>query len=132
MAVQPAPQRVFLSFARVTHLRSLLAGIVVAVVVLLFARPQTAQAQNASPSDEPEPIALVASVEAIEAKRKELKQLLEVDIPKTLKGINAAAAEGDLVRLAGPPVLDRRTPRHATEPDHRRDGCAAVFADPSA
>jgi transcription elongation factor GreA len=39
---------------------------------------------------------LVASAGAIEAKRAELKQLLEVEIPKTLKGINAAAAEGDL------------------------------------
>ena len=34
--------------------------------------------------------------EAVEAKREELRTLLEVDIPKTLKGINAAAAEGDL------------------------------------
>ncbi len=39
---------------------------------------------------------LAASAAAIEAKRAELKQLLEVEIPKTLKGINAAAAEGDL------------------------------------
>lgn len=38
----------------------------------------------------------VASRSAIDAKRSELKQLTEVDIPKTLKGINAAAAEGDL------------------------------------
>ena len=28
--------------------------------------------------------------------RAELKELLEIEIPKTLKGINAAAAEGDL------------------------------------
>jgi transcription elongation factor GreA len=39
---------------------------------------------------------LVATEAAVEAQRAELKQLLEVDIPKTLKGINAAAAEGDL------------------------------------
>jgi len=39
---------------------------------------------------------LVATQAAINARRAELKQLLEVDIPKTLKGINAAAAEGDL------------------------------------
>jgi transcription elongation factor GreA len=39
---------------------------------------------------------LVATKEAIDAKREELRQLLEVEIPKTLKGINAAAAEGDL------------------------------------
>jgi transcription elongation factor GreA len=39
---------------------------------------------------------LVATQESVEAHRAELKQLLEVDIPKTLKGINAAAAEGDL------------------------------------
>jgi transcription elongation factor GreA len=38
----------------------------------------------------------VASAEAIEAKRAELERLLELEIPKTLKGINAAAAEGDL------------------------------------
>jgi transcription elongation factor GreA len=39
---------------------------------------------------------MVASAAAVEAKRAELKNLLEVEIPKTLKGINAAAAEGDL------------------------------------
>ncbi len=33
---------------------------------------------------------------SVEAKRQELKRLLEVEIPKTLKGIHAAAAEGDL------------------------------------
>lgn len=39
---------------------------------------------------------LVATQEAVEAKREELRNLLEDEIPKTLKGINAAAAEGDL------------------------------------
>jgi transcription elongation factor GreA len=39
---------------------------------------------------------LVASRAAVEARREELRQLLEVEIPRTLKGINAAAAEGDL------------------------------------
>ncbi|HSN53537.1 MAG TPA: GreA/GreB family elongation factor [Candidatus Sulfomarinibacteraceae bacterium] len=39
---------------------------------------------------------LVATQQAVEARRAELKRLLEVEIPKTLKGINAAAAEGDL------------------------------------
>ena len=39
----------------------------------------------------------VASKEAIEARRRELKELLEVEIPKTLKGITAAAAEEHLV-----------------------------------
>jgi transcription elongation factor GreA len=53
------------------------------------------QAHGASQTEVEGPI-LVASKEAVEAKRAELKQLLEVDIPKTLKGINAAAAEGDL------------------------------------
>ena len=38
----------------------------------------------------------MATQAAIDAQRAELKQLLEVEIPKTLKGINAAAAEGDL------------------------------------
>lgn len=37
-----------------------------------------------------------ATKEAIEQKRAELKELVEIEIPKTLKGINAAAAEGDL------------------------------------
>ena len=39
---------------------------------------------------------LAATRAAVEARRAELKELLEVEIPKTLKGINAAAAEGDL------------------------------------
>jgi transcription elongation factor GreA-like protein/transcription elongation GreA/GreB family factor len=39
---------------------------------------------------------LVATRGAISRYQAELKQLLEIDIPKTLKGINAAAAEGDL------------------------------------
>ena len=39
---------------------------------------------------------LAATKAAVEAKQEELRVLLEVDIPKTLKGINAAAAEGDL------------------------------------
>jgi transcription elongation factor GreA len=39
---------------------------------------------------------LVATKGAIEGKQAELRQLVEIDIPKTLKGINAAAAEGDL------------------------------------
>jgi transcription elongation factor GreA len=43
-----------------------------------------------------QPPALVATRAAIESKRAELKQLLEVDIPLTLKGIQSAAAEGDL------------------------------------
>lgn len=38
----------------------------------------------------------VATRSSVEAKRLDLKQLLEIDIPKTLKGIQAAAAEGDL------------------------------------
>jgi transcription elongation factor GreA len=38
----------------------------------------------------------VATRFSVEAKRQDLKRLLEVDIPKTLKGIQAAAAEGDL------------------------------------
>jgi transcription elongation factor GreA len=54
------------------------------------------QAHGDAASEEARGPILVASKEAVEAKRAELKQLLEVDIPKTLKGINAAAAEGDL------------------------------------
>ena len=45
---------------------------------------------------EPEEPLLVATQQAVNAKQIELKRLLEVEIPKTLKGINAAAAEGDL------------------------------------
>jgi transcription elongation factor GreA len=45
---------------------------------------------------EPEEPPFVAATVAVESKRAELKQLLEVEIPKTLKGINAAASEGDL------------------------------------
>ncbi len=39
---------------------------------------------------------LVATRGAVEARRAELKELLEREIPQTLKKINAAAAEGDL------------------------------------
>ncbi len=39
---------------------------------------------------------LAASRSAVEGKREELRLLLEKEIPKTLKGIKAAAAEGDL------------------------------------
>lgn len=39
---------------------------------------------------------LAATRTALEARREELRRLLEEEIPKTLKGINAAAAEGDL------------------------------------
>ncbi len=53
------------------------------------------QRQSADTAASEQPL-LVATKEAVAAKRAELKQLLEVDIPKTLKGINAAAAEGDL------------------------------------
>ncbi|MCU0233193.1 MAG: GreA/GreB family elongation factor [Thermoanaerobaculales bacterium] len=39
---------------------------------------------------------LAASRRAVEARREELRRLLEEEIPRTLKGINSAAAEGDL------------------------------------
>ncbi len=52
------------------------------------------QRQGGAPRDT-RPL-LVATRRAIAAKQAELKQLVEVEIPKTLKGINAAAAEGDL------------------------------------
>jgi len=52
-------------------------------------RQRTAVPADATP-------VLVASRTAVEAKRAELRQLLEEEIPRTLKGINAAAAEGDL------------------------------------
>jgi transcription elongation factor GreA len=54
------------------------------------------QRGGAQSTDRVEEPALVASHGAVETKQAELKQLLEVEIPKTLKGIQAAAAEGDL------------------------------------
>jgi transcription elongation factor GreA len=56
---------------------------------------QAALHQKGEPAAEERPV-LAATRSAIEAKREELRNLLEVEIPKTLKGINAAAAEGDL------------------------------------
>ena len=56
---------------------------------------QAAQHQQQEATTHEEPI-LAATRGAIDQKREELRTLLEVDIPKTLKGINAAAAEGDL------------------------------------
>jgi transcription elongation factor GreA len=53
------------------------------------------QAHGTSQVEDEGPI-LAATQAAIDAHRAELKQLLEVEIPKTLKGINSAAAEGDL------------------------------------
>ncbi|HSL18586.1 MAG TPA: GreA/GreB family elongation factor [Methylomirabilota bacterium] len=53
------------------------------------------QAHGPVETDDEGPL-LVATQQAVEARRAELKRLLEVEIPKTLKGINAAAAEGDL------------------------------------
>ncbi len=56
---------------------------------------QAAQHQHREPTAQGPPV-LAASRAAVDAKREELRNLLEVEIPKTLKGINAAAAEGDL------------------------------------
>jgi transcription elongation factor GreA len=56
---------------------------------------QAAQHQHRDTAREEQPM-LAATKAAVEAKQEELRELLEVDIPKTLKGINAAAAEGDL------------------------------------
>ncbi|MCU0304937.1 MAG: GreA/GreB family elongation factor [Thermoanaerobaculales bacterium] len=52
--------------------------------------------QAHGPSETDQGPLLVATQRAIEDRRAELARLLEVEIPKTLKGINAAAAEGDL------------------------------------
>jgi transcription elongation factor GreA len=57
---------------------------------------QAAQHGRQSPADHNAPVLLVASREAADAKQEELRVLIEEEIPKTLKGINAAAAEGDL------------------------------------
>jgi transcription elongation factor GreA len=56
---------------------------------------QAAQHQRPA-SEAPDQPVLAATRSAVEEKREELRTLLEVEIPKTLKGINAAAAEGDL------------------------------------
>ena len=56
---------------------------------------QAALHQREEPTEHLEPV-LVATRGALTAKREELRCLIEVEIPKTLKGINAAAAEGDL------------------------------------
>ena len=56
---------------------------------------QAAQHRKQPPSAHETPV-MVASRAAADAKQEELRVLLEEEIPKTLKGINAAAAEGDL------------------------------------
>ena len=56
---------------------------------------QAAAQRQDAPATHVEPV-LAATRAMIYAKREELRTLLEVEIPKTLKGINAAAAEGDL------------------------------------
>jgi transcription elongation GreA/GreB family factor len=56
---------------------------------------QASQHQHSESSTEEQPM-LAATRSALKAKQEELRQLLVVEIPKTLKGIKAAAAEGDL------------------------------------
>ncbi len=56
---------------------------------------QAAAQRQDAPATHVEPV-LAATRGAIEGKREELRTLLEIEIPKTLKGIHAAAAEGDL------------------------------------
>lgn len=56
---------------------------------------QAAHHNQQEPAAQAEPV-LAATRAAVDQKREELRNLLEVEIPKTLKGINAAAAEGDL------------------------------------
>jgi len=56
---------------------------------------QAAAQRQDAPTTHVEPV-LAATRAAIDGKREELRTLLEVEIPKTLKGIHAAAAEGDL------------------------------------
>ncbi len=57
---------------------------------------EQAAAQVQNKETEVEVVIFAASKPAIETKRLELKELIEITIPTTLKGINAAAAEGDL------------------------------------
>ncbi|MEJ2583401.1 MAG: GreA/GreB family elongation factor, partial [Acidobacteriota bacterium] len=56
---------------------------------------QAAQHQRQDAEADERPV-LAATRSAVEEKQDELRTLLELEIPKTLKGINAAAAEGDL------------------------------------
>jgi transcription elongation factor GreA len=56
---------------------------------------QAANHRRPEPAVDDHPM-MVASKGAVETKQEELRILLKVEIPKTLKGINAAAAEGDL------------------------------------
>ncbi len=56
---------------------------------------QAAAQRGVRPQHDDTPM-LVATRRAVATRQAELKNLLEVEIPKTLKGINAAAAEGDL------------------------------------
>ncbi len=62
---------------------------------LRLVQQAAAQRRSAGAAREEAP-AFVATRSAIEARQAELKRLLEVEIPKTLEGIQAAAAEGDL------------------------------------
>jgi transcription elongation factor GreA len=57
---------------------------------------EQAKIQAAGSTDRQELPMLVATRRAVEAKQAELKELKEHEIPQVLKGINAAAAEGDL------------------------------------
>jgi transcription elongation GreA/GreB family factor len=57
---------------------------------------QAAARRQSVDTKAPEEPMLVATRAAVTARQAELKQLVEVEIPQTLKGINAAAAEGDL------------------------------------
>ena len=56
---------------------------------------QAAQHQHKESTTEDLPV-LASTRSAVEDKQEELRNLVDVEIPKTLKGINAAAAEGDL------------------------------------
>jgi transcription elongation factor GreA len=56
---------------------------------------QAAQHRQGASTTVDQPV-LASTRSAVEAKQEELRNLVEVQIPKTLKGINAAAAEGDL------------------------------------
>ena len=56
---------------------------------------QAAQHQHRESSTEDLPM-LASTRSSVEEKQEELRNLVDVEIPKTLKGINAAAAEGDL------------------------------------
>ncbi len=86
---QASPQQATRFIQRLSRIDSVDPG------ALRLVEQATLQAKGTK-TPEVEVVLFVGTQAAIESKRIELKNLVEREIPKTLKGINAAAAEGDL------------------------------------